>query len=274
MSQVTDDWERWATHGVTVTLAVEDADRLLASLPLAAGEPSRSGSITKKPEQTLTARLTVHLTLCPAASDPQLPLWPGTAELSDGAEGELRLALSFPGSRPNVSSEPETIGEPFAGEAQLIAGEGGPRQTLQVHASLALARQPGKHLSTYGRAHSPGQALPALTHRERQVLTSLASGEPIKRVSRLLGISVHTCRGYVKSLHSKLSVSSQLEMVVKAQKLGLVDELGDLEELEESSVPALPERITRRGPAHQGPALPQRWNVSNRPARDLRAGTP
>jgi DNA-binding CsgD family transcriptional regulator len=39
----------------------------------------------------------------------------------------------------------------------------------------------------------------------------------------VLGISLHTCRGYVKSLLSKLGVSSQLEAVVTAQRLGLID---------------------------------------------------
>jgi DNA-binding NarL/FixJ family response regulator len=88
---------------------------------------------------------------------------------------------------------------------------------------------------THRHSHSQLEALPALTHREMQVLTSLATGEPIKKVSRLLGISVNTCRGYVKSLHSKLSVSSQLEMVVKAQKLGLVDEREVLVERDEAT---------------------------------------
>jgi DNA-binding CsgD family transcriptional regulator len=44
-----------------------------------------------------------------------------------------------------------------------------------------------------------------------------------KAIARVLGISLHTCRGYVKSLLSKLGVSSQLEAVVTAQRLGLIE---------------------------------------------------
>jgi len=41
-------------------------------------------------------------------------------------------------------------------------------------------------------------------------------------MTRVLGISLHTCRGYIKTIHSKLGVSSQLEAVLKAQMLGLI----------------------------------------------------
>ena len=62
-----------------------------------------------------------------------------------------------------------------------------------------------------------------LTQRERDVLHCLNRGMAPKAIARVLGISLHTCRGYVKSLLSKLGVSSQLEAVVTAQRLGLID---------------------------------------------------
>jgi DNA-binding CsgD family transcriptional regulator len=43
----------------------------------------------------------------------------------------------------------------------------------------------------------------------------------------VLGITQETCRGYVKSLHSKLGVRSQLEAVIKAQQLQLISSVGD-----------------------------------------------
>ncbi len=63
---------------------------------------------------------------------------------------------------------------------------------------------------------------PVLTPRELEVLTYLGKGVPLHAIAQILGISLHTCRGYVKSLHNKLGVSSQLEAVIKAQKLGLI----------------------------------------------------
>jgi DNA-binding NarL/FixJ family response regulator len=65
--------------------------------------------------------------------------------------------------------------------------------------------------------------LPALTHREHDVLVWLGRGMAPKAIARVLGISLNTCRGYVKSLLAKLGVNSQLEAVVKAQQLGLIE---------------------------------------------------
>ncbi len=63
---------------------------------------------------------------------------------------------------------------------------------------------------------------PQLTRREQEVLDCLGRGMQVKAIARVLGITLETCRGYVKSLHAKLGVSSQLEAVIKAQQLGLL----------------------------------------------------
>jgi DNA-binding NarL/FixJ family response regulator len=64
---------------------------------------------------------------------------------------------------------------------------------------------------------------PRFTRREKQVLDRLAEGMHVKAIARLLGITEETCRSYVKALHTKLSARSQLEAVVKAQQMGLLD---------------------------------------------------
>ncbi len=65
-------------------------------------------------------------------------------------------------------------------------------------------------------------AIPLLSHRELDVLTYLSAGMAVPGIARALGISVHTCRGYVKTLHSKMGVRTQLEAVIKGQRLGLL----------------------------------------------------
>jgi DNA-binding NarL/FixJ family response regulator len=77
--------------------------------------------------------------------------------------------------------------------------------------------------SAHTPAAEPARAVPRLTVREQEVLTCLGRGLPVKAVARTLGITVETCRGYVKSLHVKLGASSQLEAVITAQSLGLLD---------------------------------------------------
>ena len=70
-------------------------------------------------------------------------------------------------------------------------------------------------------------AQPQLTRREQEVLDCLGRGMQVKAIARVLGITLETCRGYVKSLHAKLGVRSQLEAVVKAQQLGLLGSVND-----------------------------------------------
>ena len=64
--------------------------------------------------------------------------------------------------------------------------------------------------------------LPTLTRREHDVLMKLAIGLDARAIAKHLGISVNTCRGYVKSLMLKLGAHSQLEAVVIATTNGLV----------------------------------------------------
>jgi DNA-binding NarL/FixJ family response regulator len=63
---------------------------------------------------------------------------------------------------------------------------------------------------------------PSLTRREQEVLDCLGKGMQVKMIARVLGITLETCRGYVKSIHAKLGARSQLEAVVKAQQVGLL----------------------------------------------------
>jgi DNA-binding NarL/FixJ family response regulator len=64
--------------------------------------------------------------------------------------------------------------------------------------------------------------LPSLTAREQEVLDCLGRGLPVKSIAHALGIGIETCRSYVKSLHAKLGVRSQLEAVIRGQELGLL----------------------------------------------------
>jgi DNA-binding NarL/FixJ family response regulator len=61
-----------------------------------------------------------------------------------------------------------------------------------------------------------------LTQRELDVLRRLGQGMHAKEIAQSLGITLHTCRGYIKTLHNKLGVRTQLEAVIKGQQLGLI----------------------------------------------------
>jgi len=72
------------------------------------------------------------------------------------------------------------------------------------------------------RASSQGARVAALTAREQDVLRLMGNGMDVRAIARELGISPHTCRGYVKGILAKLGVHSQLEAVVTALRRGLL----------------------------------------------------
>ena len=64
---------------------------------------------------------------------------------------------------------------------------------------------------------------PRLSQRELDVVGMLSLGMDARTISDHLGISLHTCRGYLKTLFSKLDAHSQLEAVAAARRHGLLD---------------------------------------------------
>lgn len=73
-----------------------------------------------------------------------------------------------------------------------------------------------------GVAVADRPVLDILTPRETDVLRLMAEGLDVRTIARELGITEQTCRGYVKSLLSKLGAHSQLQAVVTAWRLGLL----------------------------------------------------
>ena len=87
------------------------------------------------------------------------------------------------------------------------------RGVLVVHHSLL--RDMG-----YGAEVAQGTRV-SLSRREREVLGLLTIGLDARSIALQLGISLGTCRGYVKTLLHKLGAHSQLEAVAVARRLGL-----------------------------------------------------
>ncbi len=61
-----------------------------------------------------------------------------------------------------------------------------------------------------------------LSPRLHEVLALLSDGLTVQEISRRLGLSIHTTRGYVKSLLARLEAHSQLEAVAIAKRSGLM----------------------------------------------------
>lgn len=61
-----------------------------------------------------------------------------------------------------------------------------------------------------------------LSQRELSVLIHMADGRDVTSIAQEMSISSHTCRGHVKGVLSKLGAHSQLEAVIIAVRIGLI----------------------------------------------------
>ncbi len=64
----------------------------------------------------------------------------------------------------------------------------------------------------------------ALTERERELLTSFASGNPYPRIAKAKGISPVTVRNTISRVQDKLGLDTKQELVIWAVRNGLVPE--------------------------------------------------
>ena len=86
-----------------------------------------------------------------------------------------------------------------------------PQVGLSVHPTLLRSLVSGKTLD---------RRLPHLTARETETLDLLTLGLNVRAIANQMGVSVSTCRSYVKSLLAKLDAHSQLEAVAIARRFG------------------------------------------------------
>jgi DNA-binding NarL/FixJ family response regulator/DNA-binding SARP family transcriptional activator len=94
---------------------------------------------------------------------------------------------------------------------------------MVVHPSLVA--QIGAPQSA-AAAYPPG---PPLSPRELDVLRLMSEGHEVRVIANSLGISIHTCRGYVKTIFSKLGSHSQSEAMAEAEVRGILRVKSDVQ---------------------------------------------
>jgi DNA-binding NarL/FixJ family response regulator len=153
----------------------------------------------------LTARLT--------AAYPELSVVVLTAH-ADSALMQRAVQAGACGLLPKDGSLPEML------NGLRSARPGG----LVVHPTLLRILVSTSDASGPTTSRPAAEPTTVLTRREEEVLRMLAEGRDARTIARALDISLHTCRGYVKTLLMKLDAHSQLEAVAIATRQGL---LGD-----------------------------------------------
>jgi len=101
-------------------------------------------------------------------------------------------------------------------------------RTVRIAQRGGLAVDPSLVTRLVGQPPSPHRPLKRpLSERELSVLVRMADGKDVASIAHELRISSHTGRGHVKSVLSKLGAHSQLEAVVIAVRMGLVQIRGE-----------------------------------------------
>lgn len=104
-------------------------------------------------------------------------------------------------------------------------------KSSSVEEILDAVRQPATRrlqidpdaLSSLLGEHSVPPGVGELTQRELEVLGQLAEGHQPKQIARHLGITLTTCRGYIKAIFQKLGAHSALEAVILAHRFGVIN---------------------------------------------------
>lgn len=152
----------------------------------------------------------------------------------DGITATERLLALYPAVRVVVltahTESPLVARAAMAGASGFLTKDGALGDVLHaLHTAHGGGMTVSSHLLA-GLLANPAQADPAaaasargLTGREYEVLRLMGGGMDVSTIAQQLGITRHTCRGYVKSLLAKLDGHSQLAAVVIATRLGLLD---------------------------------------------------
>lgn len=156
----------------------------------------------------------------------------GCGQLEDrGPAIAAEIVAALPGIRVvMLASEPTREGlaqAAAAGASAFLARETPLTKLLATvrHSHAGIIEVDPQILAVFGgqvQPPDPVPVVPLLTKRQMEVLRLMAEGKDVRSNAKTLGISQNTCRGYVKAIHSRLGVHSQLEAVVIARQLGLV----------------------------------------------------
>ena len=148
----------------------------------------------------------------------------------DGISTTAELTRDFPDLKVLIltahASEADISRAGSAGAAGFLAKDGSLSEVLEA---LRTARRgslilPDGVLAAVAAHGGRDRLMPewGLTPRELEVLRLLGEGRDPRTIAKKLGVSLFTCRGYVKSIRAKLGVHSQLEAVVLATRSGLI----------------------------------------------------
>jgi DNA-binding NarL/FixJ family response regulator len=91
-----------------------------------------------------------------------------------------------------------------------------------LNGSPPLSPSIARRIMKLAKQDTAALLLVPLTAREEEVLTYIAKGLNRTEIAQMLGVSVHTITTHVRSIYSKLNISSRAEAAVEAIRRGLI----------------------------------------------------
>ena len=146
----------------------------------------------------------------------------------DGISVTAQLTAEYPDLKVLILTAHAGAGEltraGAAGACGFLAKDGSLDEVLDAlrTAHCGSLMLPAQLAAGFAQQPASGAVDVGLTPRELEVLRLLGQGRDPRGIARELGVSLYTCRGYVKSVLAKLDVHSQLEAVVVASRSGLI----------------------------------------------------
>jgi DNA-binding NarL/FixJ family response regulator len=145
------------------------------------------------------------------------------------ADWEVTIALGAPTVliRNCDGAEEHTIAEALARHASAVASKhdltAGLTPTLTAVAQGLLVMSCGYASALLKSMPTPDPAMPELTPRELDILSSIARGHTIRQTARMLGIAMKTVENTQARLFRKLGVRNRMEALTTAYAVGLID---------------------------------------------------
>jgi DNA-binding NarL/FixJ family response regulator len=155
---------------------------------------------------------------------------------ADGIEGTWKIKAIHPAARVLILTADATVdlltAAAAAGAAGFLAKDSsfadilaairtpvGEKILVEASTLSALVE---REAAGAGRSGRPAENWAGLTAREQEVLALMAEGLDPRAIAERLVLSVHTVRGHVKNVMTKVGAHSQLETVVVATRTGLL----------------------------------------------------
>ncbi|MBI3479100.1 MAG: response regulator transcription factor [Nitrosomonadales bacterium] len=111
-------------------------------------------------------------------------------------------------------------------DGYLLKDQPGEQLVRDLHGILSgspsLSPPIARRIMQLAKQQPAAPLLVPLTAREEEVLTYIAKGLNRTEIAQLLGISAHTITTHVRSIYTKLDISSRAEAAVEAIRRGLI----------------------------------------------------